>query len=92
MFKKTHKQRYIAGSSKNSRKFPSLLLTKIMTAAKEHLQTYFETTYARSGVNQMCILEHSQELFSDLKSQNLSSNSIKTYDFSTLYQPFRTIN
>ena len=48
-----YKHRYIAGSSKCSTKPLSLLLT---TAVKEKLQTYCATTYTRSGVNQMWIL------------------------------------
>jgi hypothetical protein len=52
-FNKLHKDLYkyrcIAGSSKPL----SLLLTNILTAVKEKLQTYWATTYARSGVNQM---------------------------------------
>jgi hypothetical protein len=49
---------------------------------KEKLQTYCATTYARSGVNQLWILKNSK----DLKAQNFSQiNSIKTYEFFTLY-------
>jgi hypothetical protein len=79
-------QRYIAESSKCSTKPLSLLLTKILTAVKEKLQTYSPTTYARSGVNQMWILKNSKELLANLKAQIFSQiNSIKTYDFSTRY-------
>ena len=42
--------------------------------------------YARSGVNQMWILKNSKELLGNLKAQSLHSvNSIKSFDFSTLY-------
>ena len=86
LHKNPYKQRYIVGSSKCSTKPLSLLLTKMLTAVKEKLQTYCATTYARSGVNQMWILKNSKELLVNLKSQNFSQiNSIKTYDFSTLY-------
>jgi hypothetical protein len=61
------KHRYIAGSSKCSTKPLSLLLTNILTAVKEKLQTYCATTYARSGVNQMWILKNSKELLANLK-------------------------
>ena len=85
-YKNPYKHRYIAGSSRCSTKPLSLLLTNILTAVKEKLQTYCATTYARSGVNQMWILKNSKELLANLKSQNFSQiNSIKTYDFSTLY-------
>jgi hypothetical protein len=60
----------------------SLLLTNILTAVKEKLQTYCAITYARSGVNQMWIPKNSNELLANLKAQNFSQiNSIKTYDF-----------
>ena len=86
LHKTPYKQRYIAGSSKCSTKPLSLILTKILTAVKEKLQMYCATTYARSGVNQMWILKNSKELLENLKSQNFSHiNSIKTYDFTTLY-------
>jgi hypothetical protein len=50
----------------------SLLLTNILTAVKEKLQTYCITTYARSGVNQMWILKKFKELLANLKAQNIS--------------------
>ena len=48
-----YKQRYIAGSAKCSTKPLSKLLTRILSAVKDGLQTYCETAYFRSGVNQM---------------------------------------
>ena len=91
------KQRYITGSSKCSTKPLSLLLTKLLTAIKESLQRYCSTAYSRSGVNQMWILKNSKELLANLKSHDFSKiDSIKTYDFSTLYttiiQQFLTTN
>ena len=86
LHKNPYKQRYIAGSSKCSTKPLSLLLTKILTVVKEKLQEYCTTIYSRSGVNQMWILKNSKELLDNLKSQDFTKiNSIKTYDFSTLY-------
>ena len=61
----------------------SLILSRILTAVKEGLQKHCDTAYARSGVNQMWILKNSKE---NLKAQSLHSvNSIKSFDFSTLY-------
>ena len=80
--KNPYKQRYIAGSAKCSTKPLSQILTRILTAAKESLQKYCDTAYARSGVNQMWILKNSK----NLKAKSLHSvNSIKSFDFSTLY-------
>jgi hypothetical protein len=79
-------QRFIAGSKKCSTKLLSVLLTNILTVVKERLQIYCATVYARSGVNQMWILENSKELLESLKSPIFSQiYSIKTYDFTTLY-------
>jgi hypothetical protein len=43
-------------------------------------------SYATSGKNQMWILKNFKEFLANLKTQNFSQiNSLKTYDFSTLY-------
>ena len=86
LHKNPYMQRYIAGSAKCSTKPLSQILTRILTAVKEGLQKYCDTAYARSGVNQMWILKNSKELLENLKAQSLHSvNSIKSFDFSTLY-------
>ena len=87
LHKNPYKQRYIEGSAKCSTKPLSQVLTRILTAVKEKgLQKYCDTAYARSGVNQMWILKNSKELLDNLKAQSLLSvNSIKSFDFSTLY-------
>ena len=42
--------------------------------------------YSRSGINQMWILKNSKQLLDNLQSNSITSvNSIKTFDFSTLY-------
>ena len=86
LHKNPYKQRYIAGSAKCSTKPLSQILTRILTAVKEGLQKYCDIAYARSGVNQMCILKNSKELLENLKAQSVHSvNSIKYFDLSTLY-------
>ena len=86
LHKNPYKQRYIAGSAKCSTKSPSQILTRILTTVKEGLQKYCDTACARSGVNQMWILKNSKEFLENLKAQSLHSvNSIKSFDFSTLY-------
>ena len=81
LHKNPYKQRYIAGSAKCSTKPLSQILNRILTAVKEGLQKYCDTAYARSGVNQI-----SKELLENLQAQSLHSvNSIKSFDFSTLY-------
>jgi hypothetical protein len=80
------KQHYIAGSAKYSTKPLSKLLTCILSAVKTGLQSYCDTSYSRGGVNQMWILKNSKDLLEYIQSRSLSScNSIKTFDFSTLY-------
>ena len=78
------KQRYIAGSAKCSTKPLSKLLTCILSAVKTGLQSYCDTSYSRGGVNQ--ILKNSKDLLEYIQSRSLSScNSIKPFDFFTLY-------
>jgi hypothetical protein len=49
------KQHYIAGSAKCFTKPLSKLLTCILSAVKTGFQSYCDTSYSRSGVNQMWI-------------------------------------
>ena len=64
----------------------NFLLTKLLTHIKQGLQKYCETSYSRSGVNQMWILKSSKELLEHLQSPNFKHiTSIKSFDFSTLY-------
>jgi hypothetical protein len=80
------KQRYIAGFAKCFTKHLSKLLTCIITAVKTGLQSYYDTSYSRGGVNKMWILKNSKDLLEYIQSMSLSScNSTKTFDFSTLY-------
>ena len=86
LYKNPYKQRYNAASAKCSAKPLSQILTRILTAVKKYLQKYCDTAYTRSGVNQMWILKNSKELLENLKAKSLHSvNSIKYFDFSTLY-------
>ena len=86
MHKNPYKHRFIAGSSKFSTKPLSILLTKLLTYIKQGLQKYCETTYSRSGVNEMWILKNSKELLEHLQSPNFNHiTSIKSFNFSTLY-------
>ena len=86
MHKNPYKHRFIAGSSKCSTKPLSILLTKLLTHIKQSLQKYCETSYSRSGVNQMWILKNSKELLEHLQSPNFNHiTNIKSFDFSTLY-------
>ena len=53
---------------------------------KDGLKKYCDVIYSHSGINQMWILKKSKELLNNFNSNSLASvNSIKTYDFSTLY-------
>ena len=80
------KQRNIAGSAKCSPNPLSQLLTCILSAVKTGLQSYCDTKYSRGYVNQLWILKNSTDLLEYIQFRSLSScNSIKTFDFSTLY-------
>ena len=76
-----YKQRYIAGAAKSSTN--SKILTSIFTAVKTGLQKYHDTCFSRSGGNQMWKLENFCRRLSS-RSRHVC-NSIKTFDFSTLY-------
>ena len=81
-----YKQRFIAGFARCTTKPLSQILTSIFTAIKTSLQRYCETSYSRSGVDQMWILKNSKDLKDILRSRSISvCNSIKSFDFSTLY-------
>ena len=71
------RQRYTAGSAKCSTKPLFKVLTCILSAVKTGLQSYCDTSYSRGSVNQMWILKNSKYF--------LVYNSIKIFDFSTLY-------
>jgi hypothetical protein len=80
---------FIAGSSKYSTNKPlSLLLNKILTAAKEKFQMYCAITYARNGINQMSILKNSKELLTNLKAQNFSQINIVIASKCMTFRPF----
>ena len=76
-----NKHRFIAGSSKCSIKFLSILLTKLLTYIKKGL----ETAYLRSGINHMWMLKNSK-LLDHFKFPTFNHvASIKSFDISTLY-------
>jgi hypothetical protein len=55
-------------------------------SSQKRVQSYCDTSYSRGGVNQMWILKNSKDLLEYIQSRSLSScNSIKTFNFSTLY-------
>jgi hypothetical protein len=78
-----YKQRYITEAAKSSTKPLSKILTSIFTAVKTGLQKYHDTCFSRSGGNQMWKLENFCRRLSS-RSRHVC-NSIKTFDFSTLY-------
>jgi hypothetical protein len=87
-WKKIKKSTYGTNIVRNkcSTKSLSKLLTCILLTVKPGLQSYCDTSYSRGGVNQMWILKNSKDLLEYIQSRSLSScNSIKTFDFSTLY-------
>ena len=86
LHKDPYKHRFIAGSAKCSTKPLSKLLTTILTTVKDGLKKYCDVIYSHSSIYQVWILKNSKELLDNFNSNSLASlNSIKTYDFSTLY-------
>ena len=63
----------------------SIILTKSLTRIKQGLQKYCETSFSRSGVNQMWILKNSKELLEHLQSPNFNHiTNINSFYFSNL--------
>ena len=78
--------RFIAGSSKCTKKDLSCLLTKVLTIVKDGLIRYNNTKTSRNGVNSMWIVKNSTSLLSSLDQLDVrTATSVQTYDFSTLY-------
>ena len=77
-----YKQSYIVGSAKCSMKH----LSKLLTSTLSRLHSYCDTSYSKGGVNQMWILKNSKYMLGYIQSRSLFlCNSIKSFDFSTLY-------
>ena len=83
--KHPYKQRFIAGSSKCSTKPLSILLTKLLTHIKQGLKKYYETSYSRSGVNQMWILKNQKIIRT---SSNLKITTISQASRPLISRPF----
>ena len=89
LHKDPYKQLFITGSSSCSSTSLSKLLTSILTTIKEGLQKYCDIVYPHSGINQMWILKNYKQLLDNIQTNSITSiNSIKTFDFSTLYPTF----
>ena len=86
LHKTPFKHRFIAGSSKCTRKELSCLLTKILTTIKDGLSRYCNTKMSHNGVKNMLILNNSTSLLSSLEKLDVRyAKSVQTFDFSTLY-------
>ena len=58
----------------------------ILSAVKTGLLSYYDNSYSRDGLSQMWILRNSKDILGYMQSRSISScNSMKTFDFSTLY-------
>ena len=64
------KQRYIAGPANCSTKALSKLLTYILPTVKPVLESYNNTSYLRSGMNQMWILKNWKDLLEYIQSRS----------------------
>ena len=63
----------------------SKLLTSSLSAVKNHVITYCEKVYVRSGKNLFWSIKNSGEVLNKLKSRGFRATSLSTYHFSTLY-------
>ena len=77
-----YKQSYIGGSAKCFTKH----LSKLLTSTLSGLHSYCDTSYSSGVVNQMWILKNSKYMLGYIQSKSLFlCNSIKSFDFYTLY-------
>ena len=66
----------------------SLQIINIYSTVKTGLQSYCDNISSSGSVNQMWILNNSNDLLEYIKYRSLSScNSIKTFDFFNPYSP-----
>ena len=86
LHKSPYKHRFIAGSSKCTTQDLSCLLSKVLSAIKDGLVRFCNTTTSQNGVNIIWILKNSTSLLSSLDRLDVcTATSVQTFDFSTLY-------
>ena len=76
-------KRFIAGSKKCSNKVISKLFSKCLKLILNHLKKYDKVVFNRTGLKCYWIIDNSIEFLNDI--ENLSTNHLESYDFSTLY-------
>ena len=85
LHKRPYKAQVFAKSSSRTTTELSKLLTSCLTAVKNHVLSYCEKVYERSGKNLFWSIKHSGGVLNKLKSRGFRATSLSTYDFSTLY-------
>ena len=85
LHKRPYKARFIANSCSGTITELSKLLTSCLTAVKNHVISYCENVYERSGKNLFWSIINSGVVLNKIKSRGLRATSLSTYDFSTLY-------
>ena len=83
LHKRPYKARFIANSSFCTTTELSKLLTACLTTVKNHVITYCEKVYERSGKNLFLPIKNSGEVLNKLKSRGFRATSLSIYDFST---------
>ena len=61
------------------------MLTSCLAAVKKHVIKYCEKVYERSGKTLFWSIKNSGEFLDKLKARDFNTNSLSTFDFSTLY-------
>ena len=77
------KSRFIAGASKCTTKQLSKEVTLCLTTIRNHFRKYCNTIFIRRRINCFWSINNSSEFVSKIK--DLKAESIKCFDFSTLY-------
>ena len=85
LHKNPYKSRFISHSSNCSSTILSKHITSALTAVKDHVMKYSETTFSSSNVNYFWSIKNSSEVIEKLRLRNFQGSQVSSFDFSTLY-------
>ena len=85
LHKNPYKSRFVQNSCNCSPIILSKHMTSALTAVKDNVFKYSETTFSNSNVNYFWSIKNSSEVIEKLRLQNCQGSQVSSFDFSTLY-------
>ena len=85
LHKRPYKSRVISSSSHCSTTILYQHITSALTAVKDHVMKYSETTFSNSNVNYFWSIKNSSEVIEKLRLRNFQGWQVSSFNFSTLY-------